>query len=120
MQKSSRVVVAGLRGIAVAVAVAVPVLPARAEPCRTSVRLEGEPALTGAVMRSLAARGVDMAPQPGCPVLRVELRRSAGHVAVTVVEEHRRGERVLPDEQRATTFIESWARRRPSSVSMKR
>ncbi len=78
--------------------------------CPTVVQLEGEAALTAQITRRLIDRGLSSPLLPGCPVLRARLEQRGSLLAVTIIEELRRADRVVADLSTAATLIESWAR----------
>lgn len=88
---------------------------AQAEPgpspsCPAAVQLEGDPALTAALMPALRSRGIVTRAPLGCPLSFIRVTRSPPGLLIGLHQELTQTERLVSDPTVAATLIESWMR----------
>lgn len=82
---------------------------ARAE-CLPAVQIEGDAALWQPIAAELRRRGIAHEPQEGCPLTAIQLKRRDGQIALSMLGEARRAQRLVADVPTAIAVIESWVR----------
>lgn len=84
---------------------------ARAEQCRATAVLEGDPALVDSIDGTLQKRGVATRAMQNCPAARARVERDGTQITVSVVDAAgRKSQRSFVDSDAAASLIESWAR----------
>lgn len=84
--------------------------PAGAAECQPAVQIEGDAALGESIAAELRRRGIAPEPNEGCPLTSIQLKRRDGQIALFMMGEARRAQRLVADVPTAIAVIESWVR----------